>query len=163
MVKFRVEKQAPQKGHKPMTRSITNLHKRKDGRWEGRVKIGTADNGRAKYRSVYGKTYAQAKEKLLQAQLESEKPQMCDPLFSEVFAAWLQSNSVRLKGASVYKYRDLAARHLLPALGALPLSRLTPDRLNALLSKSSAAEISKVAADSLRHMSKRSAVFCTPF
>lgn len=133
MVKFRVEKQAPQKGHKPMTRSITNLHKRKDGRWEGRVKIGTADNGRAKYRSVYGKTYAQAKEKLLQAQLESEKPQMCDPLFSEVFAAWLQSNSVRLKGASVYKYRDLAARHLLPALGALPLSRLTPERLNALL------------------------------
>ena len=49
MVKFRVEKQAPQKGNKPMTRSITNLHKRKDGRWEGRVKIGTADNGRAKY------------------------------------------------------------------------------------------------------------------
>ncbi len=116
-----------------MARSITNLHKRKDGRWEGRVKIGTTESGRTKYRSVYGKTYAQAKEKLLLAQQESEKPQARDPLFSEVFASWLQSNSVRLKGASVYKYRDLAARHLLPALGALPLSRLTPERLNALL------------------------------
>lgn len=116
-----------------MARSITNLHKRKDGRWEGRVRIGTTESGRTKYRSVYGKTYAQAKEKLLLAQQEGERSQTCDPLFSEVFAAWLQSNSVRLKGASVYKYRDLAARHLLPALGALPLSRLTPERLNALL------------------------------
>ena len=43
-----------------MPRKGENIYKRKDGRWEGRYKVGTT-----KYRSIYGKTYQEVKEKLL--------------------------------------------------------------------------------------------------
>ena len=43
-----------------MPRKGENIYKRRDGRWEGRYKIGTA-----KYRSIYGKTYQEVTEKLL--------------------------------------------------------------------------------------------------
>ncbi len=41
-----------------------NIYKRKDGRREGRFKKGVAPNGRTLYRSCYGKTYREVKEKL---------------------------------------------------------------------------------------------------
>ena len=46
-----------------MPRRGNNIYKRKDGRWEARyVKCISAD-GKKLYGSVYGKTYAEAKEK----------------------------------------------------------------------------------------------------
>ena len=46
-----------------MGRRGENIRKRKDGRWEARVIICHDGNGKAIYRSLYGKTYAEAKEK----------------------------------------------------------------------------------------------------
>ena len=48
-----------------MARKGENIYKRKDGRWEGRYGAGRLPDGRARYRSVYGKTYREVKEKLL--------------------------------------------------------------------------------------------------
>ena len=45
-----------------MPRKGENIYKRKDGRWEARY-IHRYEKGKAKYRSVYGKTYTEAKEK----------------------------------------------------------------------------------------------------
>ena len=39
-----------------MSRKGENIRKRKDGRWEGRIKA-TVSNGKTKYKSFYGKTY----------------------------------------------------------------------------------------------------------
>jgi len=36
-----------------MSRKGENIYKRKDGRWEGRYKIGVAENGRIRYHSCY--------------------------------------------------------------------------------------------------------------
>lgn len=46
-----------------MPRHGTNIRKRADGRWEGRYKSLQNDNS-CKYKSVYGKTYREVKEKL---------------------------------------------------------------------------------------------------
>lgn len=40
-----------------------NIRKRKDGRWEARMISEYDGTGKAKYRSFYGKTYQEAKEK----------------------------------------------------------------------------------------------------
>ena len=37
-----------------MPKAGVNIHKRKDGRWEGRYKVGVYPNGATKYKSVYG-------------------------------------------------------------------------------------------------------------
>lgn len=38
-----------------MPKQGNNIRKRKDGRWEGRYKVGVLPSGQTKYRSVYGK------------------------------------------------------------------------------------------------------------
>jgi len=45
-----------------MARRGENIFKRKDGRWEARV-IECRSNGKRVYRSLYGKTYTEAKAK----------------------------------------------------------------------------------------------------
>lgn len=49
-------------GEKNMARRGENIFKRKDGRWEARV-IECRSNGKRVYRSLYGKTYTEAKAK----------------------------------------------------------------------------------------------------
>ena len=41
-----------------MARKGENIYKRKDGRWEARYIVSRDENGRAKYRSVYAKSYS---------------------------------------------------------------------------------------------------------
>ena len=50
------------KGETSMARHGENIRKRKDGRWEARLICGYKENGRAKYKYIYRKTYAEAKE-----------------------------------------------------------------------------------------------------
>lgn len=48
-----------------MARKGENIYKRKDGRWEGRYRIPNPSGTKALYRSVYGKSYREVREKLL--------------------------------------------------------------------------------------------------
>ena len=50
-----------------MSRRGDNIHKRKDGRWEGRYIKYRNENNKAIYASVYGKTYTEVKIKLDEA------------------------------------------------------------------------------------------------
>ena len=50
-----------------------NIYRRKDGRWEGRIKINCGSDGKTRYKSVYGKTYKSVKEKLI-AEGKNEVP-----------------------------------------------------------------------------------------
>lgn len=44
-----------------MARRGDLIRKRKDGRWEGRYVAFYTEDGKAKYRSVYGHSYSEAK------------------------------------------------------------------------------------------------------
>lgn len=46
-----------------MSKRGENIHKRKDGRWEARIKRANYDNTSTGYISIYGKTYREVKEK----------------------------------------------------------------------------------------------------
>ena len=47
-----------------MARHGENIRKRKDGRWEGRYPVYSVEKGKQVYRSVYGGTYDETREKL---------------------------------------------------------------------------------------------------
>lgn len=57
-----VVKLLSEKRRKNMARRGENIFKRKDGRWEARV-IECRSDGKRVYRSLYGKTYTEAKAK----------------------------------------------------------------------------------------------------
>lgn len=112
-----------------MSKRGDNIHKRKDGRWEGRYKIGTYENGKTKYIFAYGKTYSEVKTKLSAAQAsldiltkKSSKTGLCH--FSEILFLWIDNNKLKHKGATEHKYLYLIEKHIVPELGNIPISQI---------------------------------------
>ena len=119
-----------------MARKGENIRKRKDGRWEGRYKKGRKPNGKIDYGSVYGKTYAEVKEKLqIMKALYNRNDVVIakDMMFSDILSLWLANNRIKNKGATETKYLNLIETHILPELGGLKMSQLTAPRINAFL------------------------------
>ena len=51
-----------------MAKRGENIYKRKDKRWEGRLKCGVRASGKTAYKSVYARTYSECREKLKRMQ-----------------------------------------------------------------------------------------------
>jgi len=120
-----------------MARKGENIYRRKDGRWEGRfVQSRDADN-RPRYGSVYGKTYAEVKKKLLekragallaQAQRQEENAPSADS-FSFVARQWLAGARKNIKESTYNKYTDVLDKHILPCLGRKEMRAVTAQTL----------------------------------
>ena len=85
-----------------MSRKGENIYKRKDGRWEARYIVGHGDNGHAKYRSVYGKTYKEAKKKKQEALLKLSRriTKISQDVVASSLSAGLGSATVVISGRS---------------------------------------------------------------
>ena len=118
-----------------MSRRGDNIHKRKDGRWEGRYKSGIKDDGTSAYRSVYGKTYTESKNKLVEyaSTTSIPNPKYKEYRFSEVVYKWLNTNRIRLKGSTGRKYQYMIESHLIPNLGSRRISTITSAVVNEFL------------------------------
>ena len=118
-----------------MPRTGKNLHKRKDGRWEGRYVKAYSESGKAVYGYVYARTYRDAKDKLEQARNcenetpTTETPTECPELFEDVAKAWLESVKPRVKESTSVKYANLLESYVQPTIGAIPLNELTQERI----------------------------------
>lgn len=120
-----------------MSRRGDHIHKRKDGRWEGRYKFGIKENGTVAYRSVYGKTYAECRDKLEKYSLKNLSPntKYKEYKFSEVLRSWLNANHIRLKGSTINKYQYMIESHILPELGNRRVSTITSSVVNEFLAR----------------------------
>lgn len=56
-----------------MPRRGENIYRRQDGRWEGRYIADRKPDGKAVYRSIYGTSYAQVRERLIVKRQETHK------------------------------------------------------------------------------------------
>ena len=105
-----------------------NIYKRKDGRWEGRyIKERSAD-GKARYAYVYGKSYADAKQKLLDRRLTQAQNIDCSPShtkYGDILRNWIAMSRIHIKESTYSRYVHLANAHILPYLGELPTGKLT--------------------------------------
>lgn len=119
-----------------------NIRKRKDGRWEARLISEYDGTGKAKYRSFYGKTYMEAKEKrnaYLRSGAEAQYQQKVNSmdkrkiLVSQIMMEWLDSRRDAVKESTYAHYKNLAGTHILPKLGRIPLGSLTPENINQFL------------------------------
>lgn len=105
-----------------MSKKGINIYKRKDGRWEGRAFIA----GTAKYKSVYGKSYSEAKDKLIRLKLNYEThTQPCKLLFSDILLGWLESCRSRVKQSTFSCYYTKVHKHIIPYFGNKKYSCIT--------------------------------------
>lgn len=125
-----------------MPRRGENIRKRKDGRWEGRIIIGHDLSGKAQYRSVYGHSYQEVKEKKKLLALAIRNEEHCSSgysqehlrlTFAQVMEEWLDSRKDSIKVSTYTQYSFMLNKYILPGLGEQPLSSLSSDILNAFL------------------------------
>ena len=114
-----------------------SIRKRKDGRWEGRYTAGyDPETGKRIIKNVLGKTQAEAKEKLAQAQQESAG---LDVGRSEDYtvATWLRSwyelyAKLNIRPATVDRYQLIIENYTIPRIGKIKLKKLTSRDLQKL-------------------------------
>lgn len=105
-----------------MSRRGDNIRKRTDGRWEGRYQI-LSENGKKCYRSVYGKSYNEVKEKLT---FEREAAARAEPIcqiigkktpdregsFCALAKEWLTHIELNRKYSTYIKYKTIFQCHI---------------------------------------------------
>lgn len=114
-----------------MARRGENIYKRKDGRWEGRYKNGFKPDGKTKYSSVYGKSYAEVRSALVQkrTEIQNEVP-VCRLKFGEIIQMWLKSVKNTVKESTYANYLVKTEKHILARLGGISYDKLTVETLN---------------------------------
>lgn len=111
-----------------MARHGENIRKRKDGRWEGRYAVYNAEKQKQVYRSVYGKTYREVREKLHLHKNPSAKEHFmenCSVLFMDAAQGWLTEVKSKRKPSTYAKYRQLLHNHVEQNFSNRLLSEIT--------------------------------------
>lgn len=94
-----------------MPKRESNIYHRNDGRWEGRFHI----SGTKKYKSVYGKTYNEAREKLHKLQGENSiSEKKCSLSFNDVARKWFVSEKAKVKESTLCCYKSKLDKHIIP-------------------------------------------------
>ncbi len=114
-----------------------SIFKRANGRWYSSLTY-RDDFGSAKRREVSGRTQAEVRAKLREAQ---ERVEAGAPVKDSAMtvAAWLEDWTEKAlpasdrKQATIDLYATIARNHLAPKLGALRLDRLRPSDVEALI------------------------------
>ena len=113
-----------------------SIRKRSDGRWEGRYVAGHDEAGKPIRRNVLGKTQAEVKEKLKAALEEAGK---VDVARAEEYTvgAWALNwyklyAEPNIRDSTRRSYEALLRQRVLPALGDIPLKKLTAREIQTL-------------------------------
>jgi integrase len=121
--------------------SITQLG---DGRWQGRITYW--EGGVRKRKAVYAKTRKEAHERLLQLIADLQRgvlPSTGKETLAEFLEYWLQQVAKpTLRPRTFARYQEIVRLHLLPALGHVPLGKLTPAQVQSLLNEKLASGLS---------------------
>lgn len=115
-----------------MAKRGSNIYKRKDGRFEGRVPVGYHDNGKIKYKSVYARTLSEVKEKMSEVYSirQNQTVSAIKLTVRDVAEQWLSSAKLRVKESSYANYVNIVNKHILPILGGELMINLTTGKLN---------------------------------
>ncbi len=101
-----------------------NIRKRKDGRWEARIKT---ENGKS--RSIYAKSYSELKTKIQETKEKQQEENIRvfeketgEQTFSEICKQWLKEAQIRNKKSTLARYREITKKHLIPFFNETDIS-----------------------------------------
>jgi integrase len=113
--------------------------RRRDGRWIAAATLGLDRDGRPVRRTVYGRTQAEAREKLdaLRAEVAGgAAPAPERATLGEFTDRWLEDCVRPNRAKATYRsYAGTVRNHVAPVIGGVPLRRLSPQHVQAMLSE----------------------------
>lgn len=119
-----------------MSKKGENIYKRKDGRWEGRYIRSYDAQNKAKYAYIYGKTYNEVKQKMLDERCTLKKVGITNRsslTYGELLDSWLHSSQLNTKESTHARYAHLIRTHIKPQLGKYQLSMLSTEIIEAFI------------------------------
>lgn len=110
-----------------MARKGENIRKRNDGRWEGRYPV--LENGELRYHSIYAKSYAEVKMKLVEMrncfeEVEEEVFLEKEVVINDVAECWLNQVKQERKTATYAKYESIYRIYIKDTFGHEAISYL---------------------------------------
>ncbi len=113
-----------------MSKRGENIYKRKDGRWEARYAKGCKPDGSVRFGYCYAASYREVRSKLAAAKAamlhgETTATAGTKRRFGAYCEEWLLLCRSRVKESTYMKYDAILRNHVLPQLGACPLSALS--------------------------------------
>ncbi len=107
-----------------------NIYKRKDGRWEGRIKTEDTGGGIRRYRSVYGRTYAEVKKRMECAKTEGLSGAFPGKhTMGEALNLWLEERKGHWKETTYATYEHIAHKYVFLGLGNVRLAVMDEMRM----------------------------------
>ncbi len=101
-----------------------NIYKRKDGRWEGRI-WQYCESGKKSYRSVYGKSYREVKDKVHLIKIEMQKPDQNNIILKEAADLWMKSKSSYWKAGTYASYKQILNKYVIPDMGNISVKQIS--------------------------------------
>lgn len=120
-----------------MSRRGDNIHKRKDGRYEGRYIDRYDEQGKACYKSVYGSSYTEAKNKLL-ASIQFNVSVNAVLIGIEALCnEYLESIVTRVKQSTYALYYRQIQEHIIPYFKDTKVDKISNDMVNRFINDKS--------------------------
>jgi len=137
------------RGRQTRARGEGSIFQQKDGRWVGEIVL-TWENGRKRVRRVYGKTQAEVRDalvELLHQRQQGLRIEASRETVGEFLTHWLEDTVAGSVKPKTYKsYCDIVKLHLIPDLGSVQLTKLTPQQLQHLYRKKQEAGLTRTVA-----------------
>lgn len=121
-----------------MPRKGENIYKRADGRWEARY-IHHYENGKAKYRYIYGASYSEAKAKR-QAELSMPENMRISSVkelatLEDISALWLRNKKNSVKESTYTRYVRTVKKNIIPGFDVQRLQKIDGTVINLFYEK----------------------------
>ncbi|WP_026503794.1 phage integrase central domain-containing protein [Butyrivibrio sp. NC3005] len=118
-----------------MARKGENIYKRSDGRYEARYITCRDDSGKAVYKSVYGRSKAEVREKVENARREiyGEASPLKGKTFKQVAEEYLEDAKSTIASTTYDRYLDALERDIYPEYADTPMSDVTSAEIKRFL------------------------------
>jgi integrase len=115
-----------------MPRRGENIHKRKDGRWEGRYIDYHQSDGQAHYKSIYARSYGEIKSKMMKIKAVPNTQRRLTSLVSmeQLSFMWLDDKRIQIKESTYARYYQVIHSHIVPYFKSTPASKVTNSVVN---------------------------------
>lgn len=110
-----------------MPKAGTNIYKRKDGRYEGRVLTERTGNQKPQYVSVYGKTLREVKSKMKKIKESKDIMLKDQPDIRHAAQEWLHRMEENWKPTTYDVYQRNVRQYIDPLLGSYTVSEVTQE------------------------------------
>lgn len=113
-----------------MAKAGSNIYRRKDGRYEGRVLYGKTMCRKSKYIYVYGRTLKEVKEKMRSLKEAAQLEMTGETSTVRAYAQeWMEKKKGQWRSTTYDTYRRLVDRYIIPILGDYMIENVTTEIL----------------------------------